>query len=111
MPCACVDVELGTYSVAVPLHPPASLGYTRIPISVDRCIAEEVRGLWARGIVTTGSCCGHNRQPGYISVLPEHADRMLSLGYERYPHPNPADREHFFVKTEGKRRQSHFGQK
>lgn len=99
MPCDCVDVQLGTYAVAVSLHPPEALGYTRIPISVDMCIAEEVRGLWARGIVTTGSCCGHNRQPGFISVLPEHADMMLSLGYERYPHPNPEDREHFLAQS------------
>lgn len=30
-------------------------------ICVDACIADTVRHLWSKGIVTHGSCCGHGK--------------------------------------------------
>lgn len=31
-------------------------------------IAPLVQALWERGVITTGSCCGHNHRAGYIGV-------------------------------------------
>lgn len=81
--CACRDIGYGTYANAVDLEPPAALGYTRTPISVDACIAAEVQGLWALGIKTLASCCGHNRGEGVIAVLDKHDGAMTKLGYRR----------------------------
>lgn len=80
--CSCVDVDFGTYANAVALYPPEDLGITRVPATVDRCLADEVQALWAQGIVTTGSCCGHNKMPGMISVADDSVATMLSLGYQ-----------------------------
>ena len=46
------------------------------PVTVDACIAAEVRLLNVAGIRTTGSCCGHGRGPGWIAVVLEDAERM-----------------------------------
>lgn len=81
MSCACVDVDFGTYANAVPLYPPVQIGITRVPVTVDRCIAEEVQDLWSRGIVTTGNCCGHNQGEAFISVRDEDIPLMTDLGY------------------------------
>lgn len=54
-------------------------------VSVDPCIAGEVWELWQHGIITTGSCCGHNlggRCLPYIGVIDEHIPLMKELGYE-----------------------------
>lgn len=37
-------------------------------ICLDSCIAEDVQTLWANGIHTLGSCCGHNQAPPSIVV-------------------------------------------
>lgn len=42
-------------------------GKTRIAFKpVDRCIASIIKALNTSGIVTTGCCCGHGAQMGYI---------------------------------------------
>lgn len=80
--CDCVEVEIGSYANSVALYPPPSLGLTRVPVTVDRCIAGEVEALWSHGVVTTGNCCGHNKARGFISTK-DAASRglMLALGY------------------------------
>ena len=30
------------------------------PVAIDACIEKEIRALWAAGVWTGGSCCGHN---------------------------------------------------
>lgn len=70
------------------LYPPPAFGFTRVPIDVDRCIALEVLDLWAAGVRTTLSCCGHGRGVArVISVVPEHATAMRDLGYTSAPDP------------------------
>lgn len=64
---------------------------------LDRCIAEEVMQLWMKGIVTTGSCCGHNKVPGYIGVDEKDIDKMKELGYVVLPNSLDASREDSFV--------------
>ena len=39
------------------------------PFNVDYCIADAVKKLLDRAIITTGSCCGHNRDFGLPSIL------------------------------------------
>jgi len=36
---------------------------------IDRCIAPALKALWAAGIKTTGSCCGHGSGSGVIGLL------------------------------------------
>ena len=38
-------------------------------VCVDACIATQILELWACGIETAGSCCGHNRTIGPPSVF------------------------------------------
>lgn len=102
--CECVGVEIGSHTrqtspLPVPAHMRGlKLGCyeMRATISVDLCIEVELRTLWIAGIATTGSCCGHNKVPGYVGVIAEHAARMRDeLGYRPYPdHP-----DHFICKT------------
>lgn len=48
---------------------------------IDRCIAFEVMWLNERGITTSGSCCGHNKQPPLLSTDPDQREAMEVLGY------------------------------
>lgn len=52
---------------------------------VDRCILSDVQDLWARGMDTIESCCGHGRTTGYIAVREQFVGDMLNLGYRRDP--------------------------
>lgn len=94
--CDCVEVEMGTYANSVALMPPAGLGITRVPVTVDRCIADEVAGLWRVGVLTTGNCCGHNKADPFISVAREEdVATMRRMGYKSH-----ADRDdHFYPKS------------
>lgn len=38
-------------------------------VGIDRCIAPIIAGLNAAGVITTGSCCGHEKAPGEIMLL------------------------------------------
>lgn len=79
MACACIDVPMGSYANQEVLALPwgGSAG-------IDRCIVNEVRGLWARGIRTVESCCGHNITSGYIAVNEASRLAMEAAGYR--PH-------------------------
>lgn len=76
MGCACVDVDFGSYSNQVELPtPPHMLAFSNVgcisfrpTTCVDRCIAPLVESLWAHGVVTLGSCCGHNKLPGMVNI-------------------------------------------
>lgn len=69
-------------------------------VMLDRCIVDEVTGLWEEGIHTTGCCCGHNKIKGYIGVIPEDIDRMKAMGYRvHFNHCRPNDEDSFQPKT------------
>lgn len=77
MGCQCqADVKIGSHANQVELDTPTfmlAIGHVgcltfRETTSVDRCVAPLVQALWERGVITTGSCCGHNQQAGYIGV-------------------------------------------
>lgn len=50
---------------------------------IDRCLVEEIQFLWSKGIVTTGSCCGHGIQQGMINVVESSVEQMMQLGYAK----------------------------
>ena len=53
---------------------------------IDPCVRPELEKLWALGIETVCSWCGHGDRAGaFIVVDPKDADRMAELGYERAP--------------------------
>lgn len=77
MGCQCqADVKIGSHANQVELDTPTfmlAIGHVgcltfRETTSVDRCVAPLVQALWERGVITTGSCCGHNQRAGYIGV-------------------------------------------
>ena len=67
---------------------------------IDNCLIEEIKDLWNKGIQTTSCCSGHDKERGYIVVIPEHIKKMEELGYEHFCDPEfkPA-RTHFKPKT------------
>lgn len=65
-------------------------------VQVDECLANEIEELWAIGIKTTGCCCGHGLELGFIQVAKECVKQMEKLGYVHYIY------EHKFGGTERK---------
>lgn len=78
--CDCKNIDLGTYEAAVDIWPPWE---SKKFISVDVCIIEEVIFLWSKGVVTTNSCCGHNKVQGSVCVSDDSIPIMQKLGYEQ----------------------------
>jgi len=94
--CRCINVDIGSYANQVPLTAPWGRTY-----GIDRCIADEIASLWALGIRTTGCCCGHNTQRGFIGVEDEDIERMKCLGYTVRPNEiRPGAEDSFYPKEE-----------
>lgn len=77
--CQCKDIEYGDYENMDLLDIPKAKGGI---VQVDRCLSEEVKGLWDKGIRTVASCCGHNKSMPRILVHPEDIDKMIEMGYD-----------------------------
>ena len=75
--CNCIDIEMGTYANSISVINPYSP--TNKIVNVDHCISTEVRMLWNVGVRTTGCCCGHNKQDGFIGVIDEDIPRMKAM--------------------------------
>lgn len=54
-------------------------------VCVDGCIADSIKELWNKGVETTGCCCGHNIERGWVSVHEAWYVEMFKLGYEQKP--------------------------
>lgn len=50
-------------------------------ISIDPCIYAEIKELWSKGIITYGSCCGHNKVESIVNVAEESIEKMIEMGY------------------------------
>lgn len=63
-------------------------GGVALVMGIDRCVLPELQRLWAQGIRTVCSCCGHgDASRAYIRVDGRDAEKMLALGYEPFePH-------------------------
>lgn len=96
--CACVGVRMGSYANQIILRMPS--WSSKSTMGIDRCIADEIQALWRMGIITTGCCCGHNLQTGYIGVEPQYIQMMLQLGYAIAPNSaRPTDCDSFYPKS------------
>lgn len=77
--------------------------YKNYPISIDSCIADEIQELWDKDIRTTGCCCGHGINLGFIQVENEDIPKMEAMGYEHYLYSNKfggvARKDGFIPKT------------
>ena len=96
--CDCDNVDIGSYKNQIWVHAPSHMikdnGYC-----LDRCIAEEIMQLWMKGITTTGCCCGHNKNEGYIGVIESDIPKMKELGYKVHRNQNrPNDEDSFIPK-------------
>lgn len=77
--CFCRNIEVGSYDNQILVVNP----FTDKTVGIDACILPEVVILWNLGIETIESCCGHNKQPGYIAVKEEYVSRMeIELNYD-----------------------------
>jgi len=74
--CNCVNVKMGSYDNQVTLKMPDGQ-----LMGIDKCIAEEIKYIWSWGVKTTGCCCGHNIQEGYIGVIDKDTEFMKKSGY------------------------------
>lgn len=98
--CDCIDIKMGSYDNQVVVWYPHYTNKEREFIGVDKCIANELMKLWGLGIVTTGSCCGHNIAVGYIGVTEEYKNLMRVMGYEkRFDESRPDDDCSFIPKS------------
>ena len=83
--------ELFIYNCAKTiLYPPENFipyncceGY-KTSVQVDDCLSEEIKDLWSKGIKTTGCCCGHGMNLGFIEVTDDCIKAMEELGYVHY---------------------------
>lgn len=78
--CNCKDIEIGSHKNQVNLKN----WWNGKVVSVDACMESEIVYLWDKGVITTGSCCGHNKKEPMINVIEGHHDKMVSLGYAYY---------------------------
>ena len=101
--CKCVNVKMGSYDNQVALQRPKCMeGRTEgssnpKTICIDKCIAEEIKYLWSMGIRTTGCCCGHNIQQGYIGVIEKDIEIMKKGGYKVLIDKNNLNEERNFL--------------
>ena len=106
--CKCENVKIGSYDNQIEIEIPNNIeirynnpeNEIRENVSIDKCLVDEIKQLWSMKIITTGCCCGHNIQGGYIGVKDEYIPKMLELGYKvRYNECRPNDRDSFIPKT------------
>ena len=100
--CNCVNIKIGSYDNQVVLSRPKCMidrteGTTSNMICIDRCIAEEIKYLLSLGIRTTGFCCGHNKQEGYIGVIDKDIEIMKKGGYKVLFNKNDLNDERNFI--------------
>jgi len=65
------------HAVVVDIPPEVIIMYNnpsnerRTTVSIDKCLVEEIKHLWSKGIITGGCCCGHGAFDPNIIVSPE----------------------------------------
>jgi hypothetical protein len=74
--CKCRGIGMGTYANQETVTTPAG----KI-VGIDRCLLNDVRKLWADGIETIESCCGHGQTTGYIAVPEAGHAAMAERGW------------------------------
>lgn len=93
--CECKNVKIGSYD-----NQRSTIMPNGIIMGIDRCIFEEIEYLWSLGIETTGCCCGHNIQEGYIGVIKKDIEIMKKSGYKTHINKqNLSDESNFVPKS------------
>lgn len=66
--------EIGSHKCSVALEVPNNVKIYKVwfderkyTVSVDKCLVPAIKALWAAGIPTVNSCCGHGILP--VSIL------------------------------------------
>lgn len=72
---------MGTGEHAVKVECPKWLYVSKTHVMIDRCIVDEIKFLWSKGIRTYGSCCGHGKMVPMVNVHEDDMPVMLELGY------------------------------
>ena len=82
--CKCFNVPFGSYERQVQMKDPFNSRKKHDGwVCIDICICQEIAELWHRGIKTYESCCGHNKDRGYIMVTTDDFQKMKEIeGYE-----------------------------
>ena len=99
--CNCKNINFGDHTNTVKLDVP-DIYKDKFPntkyefIFVDKCIENEIKYLWSKGIVTIASCCGHNIVDGSICVHDDYIQQMKELGYEVLNNPSYPGAEWMF---------------
>lgn len=86
--CDCISYnhpDLGGTTTEIVLQPPPFIG--KDTVCIDACMVDTIKALWGAGVVTRGSCCGHNGAFGRPSVVveaeyAEKAARIVPLGVD-----------------------------
>lgn len=50
-------------------------------VCIDKCVVDEIKELWSKGIITYGCCCGHNTYESMVNVDENNSNDMLEMGY------------------------------
>ena len=67
-------------------------------VSIDPCIYKEILELWSKGIVTYGSCCGHNIMESMVNVDESNIEQMIEMGYVQN-HTDKSRKDTFKLKS------------
>ena len=67
-------------------------------ICIDPCIYDEIIFLWSNGVITYGSCCGHNKTESFVNVDESSIQLMLNMGYIQN-HVDKTRRDTFKLKS------------
>jgi hypothetical protein len=74
--------DIGTFEHSVMVECPEWLYEDKRPyVGIDRCIMDEIKYLWSKGIRTYGSCCGHGKLVPMVNVHDDDIDKMVEMGY------------------------------
>lgn len=75
--------EIGSHKCAVVLKVPDNIEIWKVcgnekkkTISADRCLVPAIKALWAAGIPTVNSCCGHGIHGADIFIEPRYIKKM-----------------------------------
>ncbi len=67
--CFCSNVAFGSYGNVADMKCPTATRHDGW-VSIDSCIASEIAWLWANGVATVNSCCGHGKYYSWVMVTP-----------------------------------------
>lgn len=79
MTCNCFSYNHNSESEKESLQENAVLvsPFSNQKVSIDYCISKVVSHLWDNGIITGGSCCGHNKENPNIIITNDNTKEKI----------------------------------